>query len=302
MTVTALALGLVSGLALASIYVLIGLSFTTVLAVSGVFNFAQGSIVMLGAILAFVLGVRHGMGPLIAGSLTIILGMLAGMCVYYTAVRPAIGRSHAFTHTTMLTTIGLGTGVNALAVLLFGGNTEVVPSYVSENPIALAGIPVRPIYILMIATGLFLTLGIEWLIRKTSLGKMFRATLEDPEGARVLGINPHAMWLGCFAAAGAMSGIAGFLAAPVIGASAYSAQQMAFFGFAGMAIGGFGSFLGTLVGGVIVGLLSGLVQAAALPDLTVPVVWVVVVVVLILKPAGLWGVRGLFGAAGARDV
>jgi branched-chain amino acid transport system permease protein len=280
-SVTAIALGVVTGLALASIYVLIAISFTLILAASGVFNFAQGTIAMGGTVLAFLLGVKLGWPPLVAAAAIAGLGVVAGLVNHLLAVWPAIGRSKSFTHTTMLTTIGLGTGANALVALLFGSDSYRVPSYVSDDPLHLFSIPLRPTYLVMIAVGTGVTLLVDWVVRRTEIGQMFRAA---------------------FGLAGAMSGLAGFLVAPTIGASAFTAQDLAFYGFAGMAIGGFGSFAGSLVGGLIVGLVAGLTPTLAPPHLALPLLWIIVVAVLLVKPMGLWGAAGLFGSAGLREV
>jgi branched-subunit amino acid ABC-type transport system permease component len=302
MTVTAILLGVVTGCALASIYVLIAISFTLVLAASGVFNFAQGTIVMGGTVLAFLLAVKLGWPVPMTISAIATAGLVAGLLTHVIAVWPAIGRSRSFTHTTVLATIGLATAVNAVVALLFGSDSHRVPSYVSDDPILMLSVPLRPIYLLIVVIGASGTLAIEWLMRGTELGRMFRATLEDPEGARLLGIDTRRIVAFAFALAGAMSALAGYLIAPVIAASAFTAQELAFYGFAGMAIGGFGSFAGALAGGAIVGLLSGVIPAIANPHWALPAIWIVVVAILLVKPAGLRGTGGLFGSARIREV
>lgn len=302
MTATAIVLGFMTGLALASIYVLIAISFTLVLAASGVFNFAQGTIVMLGTVIAYLVGVKMGWPALATAAAVAGLGALAGILNHLIAVRPAIGRSKSFTHTTMLTTLGLGMGVNAIVALVFGSDSYRVPSFVPEDPLFLFGIPLRPTYLVMIAVGTLVTLGVELMVRRTAVGHMLRVTLEDPEGARLVGIDTKKVIAVSFALAGAMSGLAGFLIAPTIGASAFTAQELAFYGFAGMAIGGFGSFAGSLAGGLVVGLIVGVTPTLANPHLGVPLLWGIVVAMLLVKPAGLWGAAGLFGSARLRDV
>lgn len=302
MSATAITLGFVTGLAFASIYVLIAISFTLVLAASGVFNFAQGTIVMLGTIISYIVGVKMGWPVLAAASAVAALGAVAGILNHVLAVRPAIGRSKSFTHTTMLTTLGLGTGVNALVALLFGSDSYRVPPYVPEDPLHLFGIPLRPTYLVMIAVGTLVTLGVELMVRRTSVGHVLRVTLEDPEGARLVGIDTKKVIALSFALAGAMSGLAGFLIAPTIGASAFTAQELAFYGFAGMAIGGFGSFAGSLAGGLVVGLIVGVTPTLGNPHAAVPLLWAIVVTTLLIKPAGLWGAAGLFGSARLREV
>lgn len=302
MSVTSIVLGFVTGLAFASIYVLIAISFTLVLVASGVFNFAQGTIVMLGTIGAYLIGVKMGWPALATAAAVGFIGALAGILNHLLAVRPAIGRSRSFTHTTMLTTLGLGTGVNALVALLFGSDSHRVPTYVTETPLMFFGVPLRPTYLVMIAVGTLVTLGVELVVRRTSIGHMLRVTLEDPDGARLMGIDIRKVIALSFALAGAMSGVAGFLIAPTIGASAFTAQELAFYGFAGMAIGGFGSFAGSLAGGLIVGLMVGVTPTLGNPHAALPLLWLIVVLTLLLKPAGLWGAAGLFGSARLREV
>ncbi|MCK1513192.1 branched-chain amino acid ABC transporter permease [Bradyrhizobium sp. 190] len=302
MTFTALMLGVVTGLAFASMFVLISTSLTLVVAASGVFNFAQGTLVMAGAVLAYLLGVNLGWPILAVVAALVGIGVLGGLITYFVAVWPAMGRSRSFAHTAILTTIGLGTAANALVALVFGGEAWVVPSYVTDTPVHAGSVPIRPIYIVMIVAGAGLTILVDRIIRRTALGNIFRATLEDPEGALLMGIDTRKVVTLSFAVAGGLSALAGFLMAPVINASAYSAQELGFLGFAGMAIGGFGSFPGALAGGVIVGLFYGIVPVFLDPHLAVPILWAVVIAVLMLRPMGLLGTAGLFGSARSREI
>lgn len=299
---TTIVLGIITGTALASIYVLIAVSFTLVLAASGVFNFAQGTIVMAGTLLAYGVGVKLGWTIVPTVAVVAGAGVVAGLLNHLIAVRPAIGRSKSFTHTTMLTTIGLGMAANAAAALWFGSDSFRVPPIVPDDPLRVFSIPLRPTYLIMVVVGAALTLAIEWTVRRTRLGTIFRATLEDPEFAQLMGVDTRKVIASAFALAGALSTIAGFLVAPVIGASAFAAQELAFYGFAGMAIGGFGSFAGALVGGLIAGLIAGVTPAVANPHYALPILWTAVVAMLLVRPGGLWGAAGLFGSARMRDV
>ncbi|MES2481321.1 MAG: branched-chain amino acid ABC transporter permease [Pseudomonadota bacterium] len=174
MTLTAFALGVISGLALASIYILVALGFTLVIAASGVFNFAQGSVVMIGTILAYLFTDRLGWpaGPALLVSLGI--GALLGLLTHLVAVRPAMGRSHDLGHATLLTTIGLGTALNAAVALWFGGESFNVKSYVGDTPVQLLGVPIRPVYLLIIGAAAAITLTIELVARRTAIHKPSR--------------------------------------------------------------------------------------------------------------------------------
>ena len=248
---------------------------------------------MGGTILSFLLGVRLGWPSLVTAAAVAALGVAAGLVNHLLAVWRAMGRAKSFTHTTMLTTIGLGTGANALVALFFGSDlSRAILRFRRTSSSAFDSL--RPTYLVMICVGAGVTLLVDWMVRRTEIGHMFRATLEDPEGARLLGIDTRKIIALAFGLAGAMSGLAGFLIAPTIGASAFTAQELAFYGFAGMAIGGFGSFAGSLVGGLIVGLIAGLTPTLAPPHLALPLLWIIVVAVLLAKPIGTMGRRGPF--------
>ncbi|MET3616274.1 branched-subunit amino acid ABC-type transport system permease component [Rhizobium aquaticum] len=299
---TAIILAIVSGLALGSIYTLVATSFTLVIAASGVFNFAQGTLVMLGTIATYIVGQVYGFSALSTAALVTLIGLALGLVTYIVAVLPVATRAHSLTHVTLLTTIGLGTASNGATAAFFGGDSRFVPSFVTDNPILLAGMPLRPIYLVEALCGLLIVAAIQIAMRRTMLGHVFRTTLEDPEGAGLFGIDTRKVVAITFSLAGAVSMLAGFLVAPIVAASVNSANDLAFFGFAGMAIGGFGSFGGTVIGSLVVGLIVGLSPLVGGPNAPVPSVWIAVVLVLLVRPSGLAGSMGLFGAQGAREI
>lgn len=297
-----LALALVTGLALASVYILLSLSFTLILAASGVFNFVQGSLVMLGTILAYVVAVGYHVPSAVAFVAALVLGSLAGLATEVLAVRPIIARSRDVVEMTLITTLGIAGAIDAVTALRFGSIPRPVPSFVTENPMHIFDLPIRPIYIAMAVASLVVVVGIEVLLRRTEIGRVFRITLEDREAAALLGINIRSVIRYAFMCAGALAMFAGVLIAPVVSASAFNAVGLAFAGFAAMAIGGFGSIRGTLIGGLIVGLVTGVTAGLLNPNWTSPILVVLLIAVLLIRPTGLLGSAGLFGAARAREV
>jgi len=302
MDYTLLFIAVVTGLGFAAIYVLIAISFTLILASSGVFNFAQSVPVGLAGIVSYLATSQYGWPPLVAAAAAVALGSLAGFVTYLVAVRPALGRGNFFTETTLLTTIGLGTAASALVAYMFGSEARPVQSYITTTPVAIGDAPLRPVYVVMIVVAAVATMLVDRVMRRTEMGHVFRLTLEDREGAQLLGVNTYKVIAYTFVVAGALAAVAGFLIAPVIGASAFTAQHLAFYGFAGMTIGGFGSFAGALAGGSIVGLIVGITPAYTDPALATPLVWAAMVLILLLRPSGIAGAGGLFGAASAREV
>lgn len=295
-------IALEKGLGLGSIYLLVGLSFTLVLAVSSVFNFVQGSLLMVATLLSFILGSEQGWPAIGVLAAIVAFGFLAGLLTHTITVRPVLGRTKDIVESTLLTTIGAGFVVNAVAALLFGSQPRPVRGYVSAVPWKLGNLPINKTYIVIIAVTLCITIGLDQFLRHSDTGRTARVTLEDSEGARLVGVDVRRVILVSFAIAGALAALAGWLVAPVILASAFNAQDVTFFAFAGMAIGGFGSFGGAMLGGLIVGLVVAIVPAYINPDWADPLVLVFAAVILILRPAGLLGTAGLFGATRQREL
>jgi branched-chain amino acid transport system permease protein len=202
----------------------------------------------------------------------------------------------------MVSTLGLGMAANALAAILFGTNIYPVDSYVSSNPVVVHGVPIRPVYIVMPIVVLAVAIGVELLLRYTEFGIVTRAVIASNEGASLVGINVTRVVQISFVASAAMAALAGFLVAPVLSASPFVGESVMLFGFAAIAIGGFASFRGAIVGGLIVGLILSLTPAFMDPTWRAPFVWTAMVIILFIRPAGLFGKGGQFGAASARQV
>jgi branched-subunit amino acid ABC-type transport system permease component len=294
--------GIVSGIGVGAIYVLTATSFTLALLATGVFNFAQGTLVMLGAVFAFFLSVILHWPWL--GIIAAILagGTLLGLFTHLVAIAPVARRATHLSEAAMITTLGLGLAAESLTQKVFGADPQVVPSYVSTTPWSVGGIPIRPVYVVMVVVTAAVVIGLELMMRTTSLGTVLRATLEDSQGASLAGINTVRVVAGIFALAGTLSALAGFLVAPVSFASPFLDANIALFAFAAMGVGGFGSFSGALVGGLVVGIIGGVVPVVLDTHATTPVLFIVLVVVLLLRPTGLFGQAGFFGNVKLREI
>lgn len=295
-------IALEKGIALGSIYVLVALSFTLILAVSGVFNFLQGTVLMIATVLSFILTVRY-QWPLIAIIGTIVLfGVLSGIITHTLFVRPVVNRSRNLTETTLLATLGGSIAAGAAVALPFGSESRPVPSYVSNSPWQLGGLAVSKTYVVILLATLVITIVLVQILRRTDIGRITRVTLEDLEGARLLGVNTGRVVLISFAVAGGLAALAGWLVTPVISASPFSSTSIVFYAFAAMAVGGFGSFEGAMLGGGIIGLAVGLIPAYTNPEWVDPAILILVILSLVIRPAGLLGTAGLFGATQQREL
>ncbi|MFZ0668359.1 MAG: branched-chain amino acid ABC transporter permease [Acidimicrobiales bacterium] len=296
--------GVVTGLGLGGIYAIVALSYTIIVAASGVFNFAIGSIVMGGGLTAYGLSVVLHLPLLGVVGVVAVGGAIVGIATYVGSVAPVTRRLgvRGMTETTLVTTLGLGLAFNQIMTIAFGINTYPDPGYVSQQAFIVAGAPIQPAYILIVCAAVLIAVVFEGFLRKTRMGLLLRASVEDPEGALLAGISVRKVTLRAFAAGGLLAAIAGLLVVPLTDASSNIATQVGLWSFVGMGIGGFGSFSGALVGGLIAGLITGIGQVYVNPSLVNLIVYVVLVAVLLIRPTGLFGARGGFGTAKLREI
>jgi branched-chain amino acid transport system permease protein len=296
-------LGVSSGLGQAGIYILVGLSYSVILAASGIFNFAQGTVITIGAVAAYVLGVTYGLPVAEVVACVVAGGVVIGGVSHFLAARPFMGTGTSLTEEALVSTLGLGMAGAALVEKLFGPDTQPVPSYFTNTPVVIiGGIAVDPSYFLMAGVAVIAAILLDQMMMRTSVGLAWRAGIQDAEGASLFGIDQRKLVLGAFCVGCALAAVAGFLFAPITSASAFVGSNVSVYGFAAMALGGYGSFRGTLVGGIIVGLVSGLSQAFFNPNLSEPLIFAVLIVVLLIRPQGLFGTAGQFGASRVRVV
>jgi branched-chain amino acid transport system permease protein len=231
-------------------------------------------------------------------------GLVLGLVTYLAAVLPVSNRRGVrnLTEGTLVTTFGFGLVLNTIAGMTFGYDTVPVNSYVTRSPLNFLGLQVNPIYLIMIAVTIVLAIVMELILHRSRIGLVLRATVDDAVGASLAGIRVSTVVLVAFGAAGALAVVAGALLAPISFASVSTATTLVLLGFAGMAIGGFGSFTGALVGGVIVGLISTVAPVFINPLYVNLIIYGVMLVLLVIRPQGLFGTAGRFGAAGLREV
>lgn len=295
----------ISGLGVGSTYALIALGYTIILASSGVFNFAQGSVVMAGALVAYGLGTVAGWPVVASVAIVIGTGCLAGLLTHALSVYPLMRRTGTanLTGGTFLTTLGLGLAMNAVIALAFGPETYPARAYVGGRAFRAGGIFIQPIYIVMVSVVVVAMLAFELILRRTGLGVVMRATFADLEGASLAGVAVNRIIIRAFAVGCGLAALAGFLIVPITSASAGIADSLSFYGFAAMAIGGYGSFMGAALGGFIVGLAEQVPLVWLNPSVSAVLIYAAMVVILLIRPQGLFGSGGTaFGAAAVRDV
>ncbi len=297
-----LEVAIVSGLAFGCVYALLALGFNLVVAACGVFSLAQSAIISGGVVAYFVFGQQAGVPYLVVLVGLILGGAAINAAVELIAVRRFLRDARSLSHETFVSTLASSLALTSLVALVFGGEQYPTASFVSSDPVDLLGLNVRPLFLVIFATTATVAVLLELVLRHTEMGLVMRAVVADKEGAELFGINVARVVQGAFIASGALVGVAAFLIAPLLQASAFVGDQIQIYGIAAVAIGGFASFRGAFVGGLLVGLIHGVTPLFFEATWATPLVYLLLLTVLLIKPAGIFGRSGLFGAAEGRQV
>jgi branched-chain amino acid transport system permease protein len=285
---------LITGLGLGSMYGLLALGFYVTYAVSNTVNFAQGSTMMLGAVLAFSFGVTLGWPMWVAVVLALASCMLWGVIVERIAVRPFVVRGSG---AWLMATVALGIVLDNVVLFTFGKDPRgMPPSVLTTETFALGGLNVQPLQVLIPVTGLLIAVVLYWIARHTTHGKAMLAVVQNADAARLMGINVGAAVVVAFALSGLFAGIAGILIAPLFTISSTMGTLFGIKAFAVAILGGISNPWGVVLAGLIYGLAEALVTTLLGSTYTQIVTFTLVIVALALRP------NGLFGSAGVQKV
>lgn len=276
-----------AGLGIGSVYALVAVGFNLIRATTNVFNFAQGDVVTVGVFVGFATLSERDVPVLVALLLAVVIAAAVGLAIELVAVRP-LG-DPATTHSWLVTTLGAGILLQSVLLIVYGPTARRVPAVVDDAPIRVGDAVIRPVFLVAFLLAIAVAVAIELLFRRTRRGKGWLAMAEDSEAAQLRGVSPTAVRMFTFAAACAISGLAGLVIAPVVFARFDAGALLAIKGFVAMAIGGFGSHRGALIGGWIVGLVESvsiLFVSATYGNL---LVFAVLLMFLMSRPRGLFG-------------
>jgi branched-chain amino acid transport system permease protein len=290
-----LASALISGFGLGSMYGLMALGFYITYAVSATVNFAQGSSMMLGAVLCFTFAqtLRLPMAPAIA--LALLLCALYGLLVEFIAVRPFASRgSNAW----LMSTVALGIVLDNLVLHTFGKEPRSLPSALAQTPVELGGLNlgVYPLQLLIPVLGLALAGLLHMVSRRTRWGTAMLAVVQNRSAAQLMGIPIRRVVALAFALSALLAGIAGVLIAPLFNVNADMGTLFGIKAFAVAILGGITSAWGVMLAGLLFGVAEALITATLGSGYTQIITFALVIAVLALRP------NGLFGRAEVRKV
>ena len=278
---------LLNGLQLGSIYALVALGYTMVYGIILLLNFAHGDIIMAGAYISWIAMAQLGMHPAFAALLSIFGCMALGVAIDKIAYAPL---REAPRLSVLITAIGVSYFLESGSQLIFGADAKVVPAFVNLTTVSVGSVTLSLTAILTVAITCISTVVLTFLVQKTRLGKAMRAVSEDMGAARLMGVNVNSTISFTFAVGSALAGIGAILysmayhqATPTMGI------MLGTKAFVAAVLGGIGSIPGAVVGGLVVGFVEVAVAALGLSVWQDAVVFLLLIVVLVVKPTGLLG-------------
>lgn len=279
---------LISGLGLGSMYGLMALGFYVTYAVSGTVNFAQGSSMMLGAVLAYSLSVTLGW-PIIPAILLALLGCAVwGLVVEVLAVRPFVNRN---SDAWLMATVALGMVLDNAVLFTFGKEPRSQFSPLAQTPLQIGdvGLGVYPLQLLIPIVGLAGAAALHSLSRRTRWGTALLAVVQNRSAARLMGIPIRRAVAIAFALSALFAGVAGVLIAPLYNVNADMGTLFGLKAFAVAILGGITSAWGVMLAGLLFGVVEALITSTLGSGYTQILTFALVIAALAWRPNGLFG-------------
>lgn len=278
---------LVRGLGTGAVFALIAMSLNVIYNASGILNFAQGSLVVVAGVLAYILypsGENVVLWFLNLALVTLMMAVIAGFQGFLTLL-PL--RSSVEQHSWIVTTLAASIIIGALVILTMGPNALIVGE--PFGTFSLAGTQVPYVYLGLIILAVLVFLGLRWFQRTFLIGLALNALSQDLDAARAAGASTRKLQVLSFAIAGLVLGLSGYLGASVIGISEANALQYVVYGFIVAVVGGLGNNAGALLAGPTFGVLLMYVTYQVGNEWQTPLGLAVIVTVLMLRPQGVFG-------------
>ena len=282
---------IMSGITLGCSYALVGAGMSLIWGTLQMVNLAHGELYMLGAYMAW-LAIKVGGVPVIPG---IIIGVICAAVIFFViqllTVRPLLAQSGDRGNSPYILTMGLSILLQNVALRVFGERYQNIPYYLDKT-YKIGGLTIAGQRLLVIVSSVIVILVLMWVMNNTKLGRGIRAVAQDGEYAPIMGVNSSKMYTVTYMIAGTLAAFAGIMLAPIYSVNPWMGTQVQTKGLACCVLGGLGSFEGAIIGGMIIGIAEALATMLIGAEWKDMVAYLILVVVLWVKPSGLFGKKG----------
>ena len=280
---------LINGISIGSVYAIIALGYTMVYGIAKMLNFAHGDVIMVGAYISFCVTSYLGLPAWVSVIAAVVVCTLLGITIEGLAYKPLRGTPSL---AVLITAIGVSYFLQNAAQLIWSSSPKNFTSVVTMKPISMADgkIVITGEVLLTVAVCILVMVGLTLFTGKTRTGKAMRAVSEDRDAAQLMGINVNQTISTTFAIGSALAAVAGVLLCSTVPTLQPTTGSMpGIRAFTAAVFGGIGSIPGAMLGGILLGIIETFSKAYLSTQFSDAIVFSVLIIILLVKPAGLLG-------------
>lgn len=277
---------LINGILQGGVYAAAAVGLSLIFGVSGILNAAHGELVMLGAFATYWLVTLGGIDPILTLPISFALLFTLGWALQYFVLNRTLGRPLLLS---MLVTFGISLILLNVALRLWSGDHRMLRISYFEHSLIIGPFIIPMSRVVACVVGVALVAGLSWLLASTRLGRMIRATSQDLEMARMVGVNPRTIYALTFGIGAGITGVAGSLIALYAPIEPNMGLTYTLFAFAVVVLGGLGYTAGVIWGGLALGVTQALTETYLEAGLSLLVAFSLLYLVLTVMPAGMMG-------------
>ena len=280
---------LINGISIGSVYAIIALGYTMVYGIAKMLNFAHGDVIMVGAYISFCVTNYLGLPAIVSVFIAMVVCTVLGILIEGLAYKPLRGTPNL---AVLFTAIGVSYFLQNAAQLIWSSSPKNFTSIVTIQPISLFGgqLVITGEVLVTVLVSVLVMVALTWFTGSTRTGKAMRAVSEDRDAAQLMGINVNRTISTTFAIGSALAAVAGVLLCSTVPTLEPTTGSMpGIRAFTAAVLGGIGSIPGAMLGGILIGVIETFAKAYINTQFSDAVVFSVLIIILLVKPAGLLG-------------
>ncbi|MFC3631035.1 branched-chain amino acid ABC transporter permease [Paracoccus angustae] len=280
---------LLNGLMLGGLFAIVAIGLTLIFGIVKVVNFAHGEFLMAGMFVTWLITTRLGLHPYASVIIVVPMMFLLGALTQRVLIQPLMSAEDD--HVQIFATVGLSTAMINLALLIFGADIANTPNFNLRTPIEIGPVRVLTGQLYIFIAAIILVIALQLFLKNSQTGRAIRAVAQHRVAAELMGVNVPRIYILSFGLGAACVGLAAVLIAPLYPTSSNIGTYFVLTAFVVVVLGGLGSIPGAFFGALVIGLVDSLSGFYIGSDLREAVVFGIFLLILILKPSGLFGKR-----------